>query len=116
MYDAYLKHFDTVMDTMTHLRTTLATISYLADTYECDESDIFDHLSGIQVVDLLRERKLSPWILLHSGKFAAKLKTYSPETKIRIESCINCGFWIARFQRDTKTVEQVKALVHSIGI
>ena len=48
---------------------TINTLFDLSHERECEVADIFDVLTPNEVIQLLRQRRLSPWILLNSTKF-----------------------------------------------
>lgn len=115
-YGFYLEHLEFHIDPKTSIRITSSVLDKLADEYECDISNIFSVVIPNEIIQLIRERKLSPWVLLKSTKFKQFLQTCTEEQISIIESLINTSFWKHRFKNDPKSVEFVIQCNQILGI
>lgn len=116
-YSAYLEHVDIMVDPTKNASITITTLFNLADEYEVDVSEIFNHITPNELIQLLRQRRLSPWIILKCPKF----KTFyanrmTGEEKIIAESVIRVRYWQERFKQQPETVELMKKFVKELNL
>ncbi len=80
-------------------------------------SDVFEILTPNEVIQLLYQRRLSPWLLLHSKKFTEFYKTKtSTEEQINIQALINPELWGKKFKQFPKDAKIVKKYINELGI
>lgn len=115
-YGFYLEHVEYHMDPKTSIRITSSIISELAQEYGVDMPHVFEAVEPNEIIQLIRERKLTPWVLLKSAKFREFLRACTDEQLTIIETLINSGFWKRRFQENPKVVEFVKQCNEIMGI
>ena len=116
-YVEYMEHLDMVASSHEHAQITVDTILQLADVLECDTGDIFSELTANEVIELIKERKLSPWILLHSPKFMIFFRdNTTPEQKIVLESLVRYNYWVTQFDKKPKDVEMMKVIVKEMNL
>jgi hypothetical protein len=115
-YAIYLEHMEYHIDPLTSIQITTKVLQDLADEYECDVGKVFEVCSNNEIIQLIRERKLSPWILLKSRKFAAFLNKLSEEQLTILENMIDSNFWKKKFNNDPKTVSFVLACIKELEI
>ncbi len=117
VYGLYLEFMDRKLAPMKHAQITVDTLLDIADDFQCEAEDVFDHLSPNEVIQLLRQRRLSPWILLHSGKFKQFfIHAVSPEERIIMESIIRPPYWAEKFKTCESDVVQMKKFVLGLGL
>lgn len=110
VYSLYVQRLDAVTTPKELVNISLKTLFDLSVDYDCDISEIFEHISGSYVAQLLRERKVTPWLLLRSKKFKQFLINLSksfPEQYIILETLINPSVWATRFQQHPKIVQWI---------
>lgn len=115
-YGFYLEHVEFHMDPKTSIRITSKALESLADEYLCDIADVFQKVEPNEIIQLIRERKLTPWVLLKSSKFKLFLSECTDEQMEIVESLINSTFWKRRFADNPKVVEFVKQCNEILGI
>lgn len=115
-YAAYLEFLDRRADPYARAQTTVTTLFQIADAAECDVSEVFDVLTGAEVVQLLRERRLSPWVLLFSKKFMAFVQTSSPEEITMIETIVRPAHWKERFAKAPEVVTKMQEFVKELNL
>jgi hypothetical protein len=70
-----------------------------------------------EVIVLLRERQLSPWILLFSKKFKEMLvNRVSDEQRIIMESIIRPQYWTTKFKKLPNDVATMRKYVEELDI
>ena len=95
-------------------------ISYLMDI--CDKDNVqldmvFEHLGPQQVLSLIRQHRLTPWMLFCSTSFKNQiLKKLDSSQLIAFNAVVNSTYWSERFKVESGTLEQVKMIVREIGL
>lgn len=110
VYSIYVQRLDAIATPKELVNISLKTLFDLSVEYDCDISKVFDHITGGYVAQLLRERKVTPWLLLRSKKFKQfliKLHKSFPEQYIILETLINPSVWGSRFTQHPKTVKWI---------
>ena len=77
---------------------------------------VFEVLTGNEIIQLIRERKLSPWLLLRSRKFMTKVELMSTEEKSILEHLIRVDYWRQKFQSKTDDKEYMDKLVKELDL
>jgi hypothetical protein len=117
VYAQYLEHLDRRGDPNKIAEITVNTLFDIADALQCDVNEVFNHLTANEVIQLLRERRLSPWILLNSGKFKKFfINSTSPEERIIMESIIRPEYWADKFKKQPNNVEMMKMYVSELKL
>jgi phage FluMu protein Com len=116
-YMEYIDFLDRKTDPKEQAARTIEALFNIADEKGCDISEVFKHMMPMEVIHLVRVRKLSPWLLLHSTQFKLFFRdNISPEQKIILETLINPEYWIEQFEDKPEGVEIIKKLVSEMGI
>lgn len=111
-YALYLEYLDRRGDPTKHAEITINTLFDIADAAQCQVGDVFDVLTPPEVIQLLRERRLSPWILLNSKKFMQfYVSRVSAEERIMMESIIRPTYWAEKFKKHPEMLKNMKTYV-----
>jgi len=117
VYALYLEFMDRKAPPLKQAEITINTLFDLAHERECEVTDIFDHLEPNEVIQLLRQRRLSPWILLNSNKFKQFfVDCVSTEERIIMESIIRPTYWGKKFSTCAEDVERMKLYVAELSL
>lgn len=117
--DVYVKYLEYIDKTMTGAEQIKMSVDYilkLAEALDCDTGDIFQYLEATEIMQLVRDRKLSPWILLHSKQFKFWLIKQDSDTQLRLQDLIRPVYWKLRFEKEPSTVDQAKKIAKAMGI
>lgn len=117
VYSLYLEHMDKKIPPEKRAETTINTLFDIAEAASVSVENVFDTLTPSDLIQLLRERRVSPWILLNSSKFSRffKEKT-SVDDRIIMESIIRPKYWKEKFEKNPDIVKQMKAYVRELNI
>lgn len=116
-YVEYIEYFDLSRTPRQQVDTSIQTLSTMARMMDCEISEVLDHIRPGQMIKLLQARKLSPWVLLFSGKFRNFLNTkVSQEQAIFLENFINPIIWERKFKNDPSLVIEVKNNVQNLKL
>lgn len=117
VYQRYLEYLDFQISPHNMALTTVETLLDLADALECDVSDVFDELTGNEVIQLFRQRRLSPWVLLRSNRFKQFFANgTSGEEKIILETLIKPDHWREQFQKKPEIVKKMEMYVSELNL
>lgn len=117
VYGMYLEYLDRKSPPSQQARITIDTLFDLSEKYNCEVGEVFENLSANEVLDLLRKRQFSPWLLTFSKKFKNFiLNETTTEQRIIMEQIIRPGYWQYKFQKYPKEVEAMRQYVKELGI
>jgi len=117
VYVLYLEFVDRTVSPLKHAEITINTLFDVAEGYEVDVADIFTVVNPNEMIQLLRQRKLSPWILLNSPKFRDFfVNKTSSEEKVILESIIRPPYWKKKFSSNQNNLEIMKRYVSELHL
>lgn len=113
----YLNRLDRLITPMQMVSLSIDTLFNLAGEHNIDVSDIFDVLSPNELILMIQRRKLSPWLLLKSPKFANFYQNHTTtEEQIILKTIIKFDFWYEKFSKHKTEVEQIKGIVAELNL
>ena len=115
-YALYLQYLEKSLTPMQQVGLSIKTLMRLADSNECDICDVFTHIHPNELLQLIRERKLTPWLLLHSRCFGNMLRCADPEQRHLFEELIRPAYWRYQWSKQPKTVERIKQITKELNI
>ena len=114
LYMDYLEHHTTPME---QVRLSIATLLTYSESHDIDIEDIFDKLHPSELIAMIRERRVSPWLLLNSKKFKHFfINVASKEQQMIIESLIRLESWAKRLTDNPDLTQKIKHYVQEINI
>lgn len=115
-YSLYLEWIDRTSDPLDQAAQTIDTLYKLADATELPIGEVFTFLNSREVMQLIRQRLLSPWLLLCSKAFKTFLTALDDTERDELLNLIGYSYWAEKFEANPKTVEQMKLLAGEMGI
>jgi hypothetical protein len=116
-YVQYMDFLDRQADPMDQVTSSIKLLLDISDAADIDVCDVFDIIKPMELIQLVRTRRLSPWLLLHCKKFKLYFRdVISPEQKIILENLINPSFWSDRFDDKEELVTKIKMYVSELGL
>ncbi len=116
VYAKYLEYIDKTMTGQEQIKMCADYILKLSEALDCDTGDVFTHLEPQEIMQLVRDRKLSPWILLHSKQFKVWLVRQDHDTQLRLQDLIRPVYWKLRFDKEQSAVTHAKQVAKALGI
>lgn len=116
VYTQYLDFVDAKMPPIDQAKTSISTILDYADSHNIDVSDIFENINPNELIHLIRLRKLSPWLLLVSKKFAKMYMSLNEEQQAILETLIKPDIWAEKKEKHKHDVNMIKLYVGELGI
>lgn len=117
IYAMFIEHFDHTLEPMEHARIAIDTLIELCDIAQCQPSDLFAKVDCSVIIDKLRQRKLSPWILLNSKQFKHfYVNRTNASQKVIMQNLIQAEHWHKIFQKRPNDVVTMKQMTQELGI
>lgn len=117
IYAQYLEHYDRCGKPLNQAKVTIDTLFELAEEHNCDISDVFDYLQPTEVTQLIRQRVLSPWILLNSRKFMGfYINKVTGEERVIMDAIIRPDYWRKKFSSNEKDYLKMKTFVSELNL
>lgn len=116
-YGIYLEYMDKRARPNALADITIDTLIQIATDAKIDTGDIFDNISVGEIIRLIQQRRLSPWILLNSVKFKKFFVSGTTESeKTILQALIRPHFWTEKFNKHPKIVERMKRFVSGLNL
>lgn len=116
VYSKFLQYMARSIPPRDQIRITVRTFIDLADIFECDTANVLDHLSPSELAQIIRERKMSPWILMFSLSFKSWLTKEAIDTQQIFSDLLKPMFWKLRFDKAPQDVAYAREVVKELGI
>lgn len=116
VYVRYLEYIDKTMSGTDQIKMCVDFLMRMADAIDCDTSEVFSYILPTEMMQFVRDRKLSPWILLHSKTFKEWLIAQDQDVQLRLQDLIRPMYWVMRFQKEPDTVSAAKRVAKALGI
>lgn len=116
VYAMYLEFLDRQADPYNRANLTIKAFFDIADAAECDVSEVFDVITSSELIQMLRERRLSPWILLRSRRFKQFLTHASSEEITIIQAIIRPSFWTEKFKQHPAVVSDMDKYIKELNL
>lgn len=117
VYVLYLEYLDRRTTPVKQASITISTLIKIADDHQVDVGNVFDVLEPNEVLQMIRERRLSPWILLVSSKFKRMLVNRCSQEQITLfEDLVRPMYWRVKFDNNPEYVSVMKMYVKEMGI
>lgn len=115
-YAIYLDWVDTLSDPMDTVQNSIEYLIEMGKKLGVDLPNIIDALGSQQVLSLIRQRRLSPWVVFNSKKFGDMLRALSQDELKAFNLVINSSYWAKKFQGNAELVQQIKNIIAEMGL
>jgi len=115
-YSLYLEWIDRKSDPLDQAVNTVDTLYKIAEAAEMPVQRVFSVVNHREVMHLIRQRQLSPWLLLCSSQFKAFLAALSGPEREELMNLIGYNYWAEKFQANPKVVDHMKMIAKELGI
>jgi hypothetical protein len=115
-YGIYLDHIDKRLDPYDQAERTIKCLGDVADALEIEIGSVFNELTYGDMLDLVNQRQLSPWILFCSKKFKEWVAKLDPTDKTNLMKSIGVVYWQMMLEKNPSVVEDMKTIVNEMGL
>lgn len=106
-YSIYLEFYDKSVDPLDQVQLSIMTLLDICEKENVEMPDVFNHLQVPRINELLRLRKLSPWLIFCSQTFGQFLKTLSPDDWSEMSKIVNPSHWSEKLAQNKKIVADI---------
>lgn len=115
-YVMFIEYMDRHVDPMTRVEITVTELQDMAEELSCDISEVMDHMTPYECIELLRSRVLTPWILPHMDQFKRLFLRSGPEQRQLLETLIRPAYWQLQFSRNPGIVTAITEVARSLNL
>lgn len=117
VYALYMDYLEYNTAPMEQVQLTIETLFNAAEKADVDVSEVFTVIHPNDLIQMIRSRRVSPWLLLMSKKFKAYfVNTVTPEQRIIMEALIRPEIWADRFAKHKETVVNIKQCIQELNL
>jgi hypothetical protein len=115
-YRRYLEWCDKRSTPMEQTSVSVDTMLTLSEIFEVPTSDVFPKLAFGEMLELIQQRKLSPWLLFCSRKFKDWLNGHSSTDRHLMMKQIGVDYWSYKLEKHPQEVRDIKQIAEALGI
>lgn len=115
-YQIFLEYYDKRADPFEQAAITVETLLAFAEGLEVSPSEVFKQLKVGEMLEMIQQRRMSPWLLFCSTSFKKWVGTLDPIDRTLLMKSINVEYWAVRLERQPKVVQELKEIAESLGI
>lgn len=116
-YALYMDYLEHTVPPMEQVRLSIDTLFAHAERHEVDVENVFDVLHPSDLISMLRNRRLSPWLLLNSKKFKMFfVNKANAEQQMILETLIRFESWADRLTKNPELTENIKRCVRELNL
>jgi hypothetical protein len=122
-YSIYLKWDDKDSDPIIEVQDS---INYLFDICEKegvltsegapDITKVLSHLGPQRIIILVRQKRLTPWLLFCAPGFTPILRAFDKGEHAALDGIINSEYWAKKFAANKAAVNEIKEIATEIGL
>ena len=117
IYVAFIEHMDKKIPAIKNARITIETLFNTAEDMNCGVNEVFNNIDPNDLIQLLRQRKLSPWLLLRSKKFLTFLRARTnQDQRIVLETIIRPKVWAEKLKNNIEDVKAIDKFVEALDL
>lgn len=117
-YTIYLDHIDRHSDPLKQCEDTADQLATIAERLDCPLPQVFEKLHFGEILTLVQQRKLSPWLLFFSDAFKRRRARFSDnEKEVLIKTIGGSGRWSLAFDKVNPAVKQtILEVIKGLGL
>jgi len=116
IYALFMEYLDHTASPIELGEKTVKFLSQIAEAFDCKVEDVFDQLQPGDVMQFIRERKFTPWLLLRSWRFGRYLQSLDTEEKELFTNLIKKPFWEYKFENNPEIVKWMDTKAKELNI
>jgi len=115
-YAIYLEYHDKLSSPLDQAAITIDIIQSLAEGLECHPSAVFSSFKVGEILELIQQRRLSPWLLFCSRSFKGWVSTLDTQDRKYLMNGIGVDYWAMKLESAPEVVKNLRELAESLGI
>lgn len=115
-YQIFLEYFDKRANPYEQAAVSVETLTALWEGLEVEPSQVFNQLKCGDMLDMIQQRRLSPWLLFCSKAFKEWVSKLDSHERSYLMKSINVDYWAVKLERQPEVVKELKATAEALGI
>lgn len=116
-YSLFIEQHDKHVPVLEQVETSINTLFAIAEYYECEIHQVFINANPSEILELIKIKQLTPWLLLNSPKFIAMIsKRFNFEQRKHFNTIVRVPYWKLRFNHNKQTVETIKKFIREMNL
>ena len=115
-YQMYLEYVDKRSDPYEQVNNSVDTILALSEGLEIPPKDVFDRFKSGEIIELIHQRRLSPWLLFCSSSFKDWMNRLHEGEKKDLLKIIGIDYWAQKLEKSQDVVKNVREIAKALGI
>lgn len=116
VFALYLEHLIYNRPPIKQIELSIKTLQKMADMAECDVDKLFDTLVLNDFIDMIKQGKLTPWLMMKSIRFRVLVEQSTEEEQKILETIIKAEYWAEKFKSNPEVVEFAKKCAKALNI
>jgi len=115
-YRLYLEFLDEQIQPTDSIKTTINLLFDLAEEVELSVAELISELLLSEIMLLLRQGRISPWVVLHSSVIKSKIMSADPSQQKEFADMFDQDTWRIKFSKFPAAVRTAKQVTKELGI
>lgn len=117
IYAAFIEEMDKNVPPLKNAKITINTLFNLADDMGWNIDEVFDKIDPNELIQLLIQRKVSPWFLLRSSKFnQLYTKRMTVDQRMLIETIIIPKLWAKKLKENVDATKKIEEFAKALNL
>lgn len=116
VYNRFIEFLDITSTVDDHIRYTYETLKRVSQAAECPLNEVFTVLESHMVIDYIRARKLSPWVLIKIPGFRQMVGGLNEFQKQKMEQFVRPRYWAKKIQENPEDTQLIVEFIQTVGL
>lgn len=115
-YQIYLEYVDRRSNPYEQVGTSIETIISMSGGLEIEHGEVFKRFSVGEIIELIQQRRLSPWLLFCSRSFKSWSESLHESEHRDLMKSINIHYWSEKLEKSPELVREIREIAEQLGI
>lgn len=115
-YQIYQEYMERKSNPYEQAHITVETILTFSEGLELTPGEVFSKFKVGEILELIQQRRLSPWLLFCSTKFRQWTQSLSDHDRIFLMKGIGIDYWAIKLEKSPEIVKNLKETAIQLGI
>lgn len=122
-YSVYLATIDKLTDPIEDVQDSLVYLMQLAEKEGIVDNDgnpdiskIVEHLGDQRMISLVRQKRISPWLIFNAKTFVSTINKLEPEQRKLLNTIVNADYLVEQFQKNLEVLKKIREIISDVGM
>ncbi len=116
MYASYLEWFDNAFPPESQFIESLDRLLFMAVDLKVEPAKVFEALGSEKLVELVRRRKITPWLLVTSTAFLKWASALDSHERTILTDCVDVGAYSLKLQKRADLAAMFRKATMEVGL